>query len=73
MVNGRQIKLMDMECICMQMEQNMRDIGKMTCKKDLEMNVGLMDLSMKDIILEDKSMDKEHIFGMMAHLLKEIG
>jgi hypothetical protein len=50
MENGSMIKPMDMELICIKMEQDMMAIGRTTCKMEKELKFGLMALNTKVII-----------------------
>jgi hypothetical protein len=51
----------------------MRDTGKMTYKMAVELKLGQMGLNMMEITKKEKNMDMASIFGMMGHLMKEIG
>ena len=53
-VNGMKIKRMDMECIRIQMGQNMKEIGKKINRMVLEKKVGLTVLRMKENINKEK-------------------
>ena len=57
----------------MLMELNMRDTGKMTYKMAVELKLGQTGLNMMEITKKEKNMDMASIFGMMGHLMKEIG
>lgn len=43
----------------------MMAIGKMICRKVMELKPGLMVQNMKDSIKRDRRMDKENIHGLM--------
>lgn len=45
------------------MEQLIQEDGKMTCRKEMELKDGLMDLFMKEIIKRGKKMEKESLNG----------
>ena len=61
------------EFILMSTVQNMKEIGKMTFKMDMERNPGKMDRSMKDIIKKAKNMERENISGQMDLFILGIG
>ena len=52
------IRQMDMVFIFILMEQNMREIGKMICKMDMELKFGQMAQNMMVIIKKGKKMEK---------------
>lgn len=58
-VNGKMIKLMDLEDIIIVMVQHMKENGRKINKKVLEKKLGLMDLNIKDIIWMERKMVKE--------------
>jgi len=59
--NGKMIRHMDMECISMRREENMRGSGKMIVKMDMEYKPGLMEKDTKEIIKMALSMDKVNL------------
>lgn len=71
--NGLMIKLMVMEYISMQMEPVMKDIGRMIYRMDMVLNHGQIVQNMKVIIKKDKSMAKEHMYGVMVQHMRAIG
>lgn len=66
---GEMIKQTGMEHTCMQMEQNMLDIGKMICSMVMVKKLGLMDHSLKENILTVKRTAKVSINGLMDQAL----
>jgi len=62
---GKMTKLMEMELIPMQMEQNTLEIGKMINKKGMVLKYGLMGLNMKVHISKERNKVKENSFGLM--------
>lgn len=57
---GKMIKLMEKEFISIKMEQPMMANGKKTSSMDMELRPGLMVQYTKDIIVKEKSMEKEN-------------
>ena len=53
MANGRMTKRVDMEFTSKLMEQNMRDIGKMTSRMVMVLNTNLMALRIKAAIKKE--------------------
>ena len=51
---GRMIRLLDMEFIHIQMEQCIKEIGLEISKRDMELRLGLMERTMKEIINKDR-------------------
>ena len=54
-----------------QMDQSMKATGKTTTKMGLVVNIGLMDLHIKEAIKMGESMDLEYLFGQMVQNMKE--
>ena len=69
---GKMIKLMDLEDIFIQMEQNMREIGKKTSNMEEARKHGLMELVMKVSIRMGRKMGEGDSNGQMGLLMMDI-
>ena len=66
------INLMEKENILIQMEQDMKENGKMISKMGMGKKFGLMEHHMKDNIKMEKKVAKGNLNGQMVPLMKEI-
>lgn len=67
--NGEMTKRMDMESICILMEQHMSEIGRMISRTGMERKHGLMVLFMKGTIQTGLNMEKVCFSGQMGQLI----
>ena len=71
--NGKMIKLMGMGFIYKKTGLNMKDIGRMIYKMDLERKFGLIILNMKACIRKGKSMAMDNIYFQIQQCTMEFG
>ena len=73
MVNGKMIKQMDLEFMCIKMDLDMKDIGEMIFNMVWVMRYGVMDQSMLECIKMVKRVEMVGINGLMDLIMKVNG
>lgn len=69
MDNGLMTKLMVMECIVIQMELNMKVIGKKINNMDKDLKHGLMEPNIMVIMFKEKNMEQVNSHGLTEALI----
>jgi hypothetical protein len=72
-VNGKRIKLMDMESTFIQMERDIKDIGRKIIKMVVVFKNGQIIVNTKDNIKLERRMVKDFMYGLMEVPIKEVG
>jgi len=72
-VNGRMIKPMVMECICIRMEPSMKECGRMIYRMEKGLRYGKMVVIILGYIRKERNMDMETIIGVMVVFIKGSG
>ena len=73
MVNGKMIKQMDLEFMCIKMDLDMKDIGEMIFNMVWVMRYGVMDQSMLECIKMVKRVEMVGINGLMDLIMRVNG
>jgi hypothetical protein len=63
MANSRMIKLMGLEYTPTSTDPDMKVIGKMICKRVMEVKYGVITLAIQEVIKKERSMDTVLITG----------